>query len=339
MTALSEYQRLECTGLWRDGAEAQRREVFVSLGDATLTLSDHTDRALAHWSLAAVRRLNPGEQPALFAPGPDQDEELEIAEPEVIAALEKVRRAIDKTRPRRGRLRHVLTAGFLAGIAALAVFWLPGALVTYTAGVVPAATRAAIGERLAQRITRIAGRACDDPLGVAALGRLAAHVLGSGDAARLVVLSDATRPATHLPGGVILLSRALVEGQSGPEAVAGFVLAEQARAAAQDPMRRLLAAVGPWATFRLLTTGDMADPVLDTYAETLLTTPPAPLETEALLTRFRAIGLPASPYAYALDATGEATLALIEADPVKPWAAVSPLSDDDWISLQGICVE
>ena len=40
MTALSKYQRLESAGLWRQDADAQRRDVVVNLGDASLVLSD-----------------------------------------------------------------------------------------------------------------------------------------------------------------------------------------------------------------------------------------------------------------------------------------------------------
>ena len=95
MTALHEYQRLEARGLWRESAEAQRREVVVSLGDATLILTDASDRPLAHWSLAAVERLNPGETPALYSPDGLEDEVLELPEDEteMVSAIERVRRA------------------------------------------------------------------------------------------------------------------------------------------------------------------------------------------------------------------------------------------------------
>ena len=33
MTALKEYQRLECTGLWKETSDSQRREVLVSFGE------------------------------------------------------------------------------------------------------------------------------------------------------------------------------------------------------------------------------------------------------------------------------------------------------------------
>ena len=35
MTALRKYARLEASGLWRSGADAQRRDVIVSIGDAS----------------------------------------------------------------------------------------------------------------------------------------------------------------------------------------------------------------------------------------------------------------------------------------------------------------
>ena len=93
MTAVTQYQRLEASGLWRASAEDQRREVIVSIGDATLVISDMNDRALTHWSLAAVERHNPGETPAVYGPDGDQTETLELAadEVEMIEAIEKLR--------------------------------------------------------------------------------------------------------------------------------------------------------------------------------------------------------------------------------------------------------
>jgi hypothetical protein len=76
MTVLEQYKRLEATGLWREAPDAQRREVIVSLGDATLMISTFSEIALTHWSLPAVARLNPGRQPALYAPGAEAEERL-----------------------------------------------------------------------------------------------------------------------------------------------------------------------------------------------------------------------------------------------------------------------
>ena len=71
MTALTQYSRLEATALWRQTPEAQRREVIVSIGDATLVIANINDQALTHWSLAAVVRANPTVSPAVFHPDGD----------------------------------------------------------------------------------------------------------------------------------------------------------------------------------------------------------------------------------------------------------------------------
>ncbi|MCB1406736.1 MAG: hypothetical protein KDK01_10890, partial [Rhodobacteraceae bacterium] len=76
MTALDKYARLEGPGVWRDGPDAQRRDVAVSLGDASLMIADaRSGMMLSHWSLPAVQRLNRGTKPALYSPGPESDGE------------------------------------------------------------------------------------------------------------------------------------------------------------------------------------------------------------------------------------------------------------------------
>lgn len=337
MTALNEYQKLECTGVWLAGPGEQRRDVFVSIGDATLMINDNADRALAHWSLPAVERLNPGERPALYAPGADAPEELELSDDTMIAAIEQVRQVIRRRRPQPGRLRLVLLAAGLCAVGALAVFWLPDALIRHAASVVPDAKRTDLGERLLADIHRVAGSACDTRNGSRALERLKTRLLPDAPG-RLVVVEGGMTDAEHLPGGLILLSRALVEDHEDPAVAAGYILAESTRATLADPVERLLETAGPFAAFQLLTTGDVSDATLESYAENLLTRPRDPLDDETLLVRFAASDVPSTPYAYARDLTGESVLTLIEADPA-PDGGTPLLTDGEWVSLQGICGE
>lgn len=340
MTALTQYERIEATGLWRPGAEAQRVEVIVSIGDATLTISDKADRALSHWSLAAVHRLNAGKRPALFAPSddPEEAENLEIDDDVMIDAIEKVRKTLLKRRPRQGRLRSGITLSLLAGLTIGAVTWLPDALTRQTLAVLPDVTRQDVGNELLTRIRRISGTPCDSPLGQAALRRLSTRILGD-DAPRVVVLSSGVGTASHLPGQTVLLNRALVEEYEEPDVAAGFILAEHLRAKAHDPMLDLLDHAGLIATVRMLTTGTISGEVLDSYAETLFTDPAPSLDPAALLDLFAASRVRATPYAYALDQSGETTLALIEADPIPVSDAQPLIPDSAWVSLQGICGE
>jgi hypothetical protein len=119
--------------------------------------------------------------------------------------------------------------------------------------------------------------------------------------------------------------------------VAGYILAESARAAARDPMLRLLEFAGIAGALRLLTTGHLSDATLSDYAQHVLTSDGAEIDTPDLLARFAATGVPSTPYAYAIDISGEATLSLIEADPSAGGGARVLLSDDQWVALQGIC--
>ncbi len=337
MTALQEYQRLECTGLWRDRPDGQRREVIVSFGDATLVISEtRSARALTHWSLPAVVRLNPGEVPARFSPDPEADEELELDDEAMIAAVSKVHSLIEARRPHPGRLRTALLGSALAAVLGALVFWMPNALVTHTAAALPFAKRQAIGRAALADLTRLTGLPCAAAEGQEALGRLHGRLLGP--AGEIFILPEGLKRSAILPGGIVLLARALVEDQEVPEVAAGEILAADLRSGATDPLIAILRHAGLRATFRLLTTGDLPNAAIDGYGETLLSRSQPPVAEKALLDRFAAAGVPSGPYAYSLDPSGESVLGLIEADPFRAGPSDRPvLADADWVALQGIC--
>jgi len=335
MVALKKYARLEGSALWRAQPQDQRRDVVVSIGDATLTITDMQDRPLTHWSIAAIKRANPGTRPAVFHPEGDPGETLELAadEAHMIDALETLRRAVDRARPRPGRVRWVGFTASVGVVALLAAFWLPGALVNHTVSVVPSVKRADIGAALIDRIERMTGPACAEPAGLRAIQKLRAR-LGSGP---IAILPGTANTSMHLPGGYILLDRAVVEDFEEPDVAAGFVLAEGVLAAAADPLRDLLRSVGTRASFQLLTTGSLDGETLDAYARLLLTQPRGVPEDEKLLAAFAAREVRSTPYAYANDVTGETVLSLIEADPMAGRDPRALLSDADWLRLQNIC--
>ncbi|MBY6155354.1 hypothetical protein KUV47_19175 [Vannielia litorea] len=338
MTALKQYQRLESAGLWQPAPEAQRQNVVVSFGDASLAISDSAGRALSHWSLAAVERVNPGERPAIYAPSAEAVELLEIEDETMIEAVERVRQVIAKSRPREGWLRRIILWGGSLALAVAAVVWLPGALTSHTVRVVPEPTRAALGGQVFKAIGRVSGAPCRTPRGDRALARLHTRLLAP-EKGGLLVLRGGIRDTVALPGGLILLNRALVEDFESPDVAAGYILAEATRSGAKDPLQRLLEHAGLISTIRLLTTGALPESTLDAYAEDLVAAAPAPVPEEPLLDRFAEARLSATPYAYAVDVSGESTLPLIEADPMRGGGAEPVLEDADWIALQGICGE
>lgn len=341
MTALKEFQRLEAPGVWRASPADQRKDVIVSMGDASLTIFDLRENVLAHWSIAAVARANKGQRPAIYHPDGDPGETLELGEDgvEMIDAIEKIRAAIDRSRPKPGKLRLWITALAAAVVVLGTIFWLPDALLRHTVQVVPAVKRAEIGDALLAQITRVSGQACMTREAREPLRRMASRVLGPGQRGALVVLPGGVATTAHLPGGRILLNRALVEDPEEPDVTAGYILTERLRALTQDPLEEMLIQTGLWSSLRLLTTGELAEADLERYGEYLLTQKPQPLSNEILLAGFATAEIRSTPYAYSIDITGETTLPLIEADPMNGREARPVLNDADWLRLQGICGE
>ncbi|MCL6284060.1 hypothetical protein M3P21_11020 [Ruegeria sp. 2012CJ41-6] len=335
MTALTQYDRIEATGLWRPNPDEQRREVVVSIGDATLTISDFNDQAITHWSLAALERQNPGAFPAIFHPDGDPEETLELADSEttMIEAIARLQSAIARARPHPGRLRWLSVTGVITAVAALLVFWLPGALQRHVTSVVPEIKRAEIGRAVLARIERVAGRACAANEARAALDVLARRT----GVDRLVVLPGGIADTLHLPGGIVAVNKTLIEDHEDPAVAAGYILVERARAQALDPLAELLETAGPVAAFRLLTTGDLTRESLDHYAEQVLSAPRADLPDDVMLAVFGQAAVPSTPYAYARDITGETVLGLIEADPMAGRTLEPVLPDSAWVRLQNIC--
>ncbi len=301
VTALKQYQRLESSGLWHEQHDAQRRDVIVSFGSSSLVLKDpRNDDALSHWSLPAIIRENPGQMPAIYRPGPDSAEGLEVSDPDMVTALETVRRAVEAARPRPGRLRGAiyLVAGMVIGGAAIG--WLPEAVRTRTAAMVPASSRAEIGLMAFDDITRLTGAPCTEPTAQAALAGLSTHLFGATSSPILLVMRDGLNTARPLPGDIILVPQALVRNEAGPQPLATAIMVAAAQAGAKDPLLPILSHAGFRATFTLLTTGVLPPDAVKGYGET-----------------------------YLRDATQTTASTAPLPDPVMP--------DADWIAVQGIC--
>ncbi|MCT4557867.1 MAG: hypothetical protein N4A61_07385 [Pelagimonas sp.] len=339
MTALKEFDRLEASGLWRESPDSQRRNVVVSLGDNSLTILDtKSQQALAHWSLAAVERSNGTGLPAVYHPDGDPGETLEIAEDEaqMIAGIDSLLRDIERRRPHPGKLRWLLGSGVTAALVAGAVFWLPDALMEYTARALPFAKRQEIGQAALDHMSRVTGQACMTAEAAAPLNHLATRTF-EGRAGQIVIVPTGKAAATHLPGQIIILNRSVVEDHEDPDVAAGYVLAERARAQVSDPLADLIQQAGFFNSLRLLATGNLSDAALRAYAEDRIAQDAPKIDPTVLLALFQATQIRSTAYAYAVDVTGETTLSLIEGDPLRSGAGPVVLSDADWVRLQGIC--
>lgn len=339
MTALLKYQRLEAAGVWRPAPRARLRDVVVTVGDATLVLMDpRSETPLAHWSLPAVTRLNPGQNPAIYGPSRiEADEVLEIDDPLMIAAIEKLQTAIDARRPHPGRLRGLLLGMALMGVVILGLLWFPGAAIRHATAVAAPAQREAIGRQVLARLESVTGPSCRRAAGATVLDRMATR-LGL-EASRVVVLPATLKTGRGLPGQMVVLGDDLLAAQSGPDIAAGHVLAAQARAETSDPLQDVLEYVGARAALTLLLRGDLPDRALEGYGERMLAAWPqrAPLDS-ALIERFNQAGIPPRPFLMSSDPQqrDSASWAALAAAPTRP----SPkpiLSPGEWSQLQHIC--
>lgn len=339
MTALAEFEKIEAVGIWRANAEAQRRDVIVTLGDASLTIFDMKDRVLAHWSIPAIARENPGIMPAIYHPDGDPNETLEFGDESdvMVEAIEKLRKAVARRRPHPGRVRLTSAALITASVVALGVFWLPNAVRTQTLTALPDIKQRQIGAQITAAAERFTSTACYAASPDLALRKIARRLFPNSNA-KIFVVPDGLVDALALPGNHYLVGRALVEDHETPEVLAGYLLAAAKVSGGQDALiKSVLEEAKLLENLKLLTSGDLPQAVADRYAEAALSKARMPLTDDTLLNSFSEVRVSSRPYALAIDVTGETTLGLIEADPMATQDPPAILTDGEWVALQGIC--
>lgn len=336
MTALDRYVRLESDALWREAPDAQRRDVVISFGNATLVIADQAARPLAHWSLTALNRLNPGERPAVYAPDAEESELLEISDATMIDAIEEVRRALAKAQPRPGKLRLWLTLGVIGALAAFAIFWLPDALTRQTLSIVPPAKRAEIGAAMLAHMEPSTGKACRTPRAAAAATRLAERLFGAGSAARIVIVPQLPAMALALPGGFVVVDQSILKQVDDPAAAAGFIISARPVVTEVDPLSRILESGGLGTTLRLLTTGEVDDALLQSQALLQAQSQTGTPDPQRLAAALAAAEIPQAPLRSAMDArTG--SMPEFGDDPLAGRQIRPILNDSDWVSLRNVC--
>ncbi len=263
----------------------------------------------------------------MFSVDEESPETLEINNPEMIDALERVMKAVRKGSRRSGGLRLAVTTAVVGGLCLLVALWLPGALARYASGIVPEATRASLGARLIGHVETLTGAACQADPGGAALQTLERRIFPQQEA-QLSVVPSALSGARKLPGGFVLLSHRLVEDYETPSVAAAYALEQTVKTTAEDSVVDLLTNAGPVAVMRLLTTGDLPDAALRKHAEVLVGKPLEAVDIAAVAPRLAEAGLSVVELAEAVQG---------EAPAMAATAAPPALSDGEWIALQAIC--
>lgn len=327
MTALDGLDRLESPALWSPGDGAPQRAVYVAMGKAELVIQDPDGDTLSHWSLPALVRSNPGTLPARYLPAEGADEDLEIAEQEMVTALDRVTEAVARGRARPGALRRAtggLIAGFLTGVA---ILWLPGLMRDHAGNVMPAAQRADLGDDMLAELTLLTGAPCASLTGTEALTLLRQRLLPNLPL-RFAVLRDLPQPALALPGGLIVLSNDVLVTQDDPDVAAGHVLATAMGATREAPLDRFLDRIGLINLTRFLSSGEIAEDAVTTHVEALLLNPPPTPKDADLRPGFDGARLAWAPFA---AATGR------DEGTVPPSLMPPALDDTTWQALRGIC--
>lgn len=338
MTALTEFQRLEAQGSWRETPDARLREVVVSVGEATLTLMDpKSERPLSHWSLPAVVRLNPGRLPAIYTPNAEiADETVEIDDPLMIEAIERVQRAIAHHRATPGRLRGVLTGLAVVAMLGGLVLWLPDALIRHAARIAPPAQARTIGLAVLADLERSAGAVCRRKSGQQVLDWISPRLIGAD--ALVQVVPGPLNGARRLPGDLYVLGDDLLSATPGPEAAAGHLVAASMAADDKTVTLQAMQYAGLMASLRLMTLGTLPQGAMAGLGQTMLAEANPRPDLAALPAAFAERGLSTEPYARSIDPTGTTVMPLIEADPIR--AGTPParlLTDEQWLALQQIC--
>lgn len=311
-TALLRYARLESLALWRSHPHAQRKEVLITLRESSLEISDtKSEVILVIWALAAIRWIGGDDERAVFSPDPSQGETLEISDSEMIGALNIIQNALTRKDVRPRRLRWWVGAGGAVLLLGALFLWLPGALISRTAAILPDASREMIARTLLDDIGARGATVCRGAAGRKALAQIKSQ-LPDTNVADIIVLKNTAWQAVYLPNDVIAISRAVVEMAPGPEFIAELVLKAAVDARQQDPLVPVLKYAGVVATLTLFTTGTLP---------------------KGSLRGFESVWAAQTAQADTPDMTATSRAALPEDAP-----AAALMSDALWVGLQNICL-
>lgn len=337
MTALTQYQRLEATGIWRKSAEAQRLDVIISIGESSLVITDINEKPLAHWSLAALAVIQSKDGNKLYHPDGDPGETLELGsnENEMAKAIEKLMKAVDRRRPKPGRLRIFSLASILIVILGLSIFWLPAALRDYTQKIIPEVREQEMGKAVFNEFISFVGAPCSRELGIIALDKFSSN-LGLVEYSFYIVPSE-TIEAIHLPGKIIVISKALVEDFDDPDVVAGHILAQIQREAKSNALDELMKQMNNIEIIQFLLGKSPDASTLRGFSKDWIIKKQVDIDLEILMNEFNKRAISALPYSYAIDVTGQNTQIMINSEKISQKVRKPSLDDSAWLALQTIC--
>ncbi|MCY3879778.1 MAG: hypothetical protein OXF74_11450 [Rhodobacteraceae bacterium] len=335
MSVLAEFDKLETIGIWHSTDEDPGQRVVVKLNERYLTLFSFNGRPLAHWAMSAVQRGNPGSMPANYSPDDQYCESLEISDSYVVSLLDRqLQHPVEETDT------EIATWSWRAGttalisvlVLALAAYIVASNLAGWTASLTTAAKSKQLGERAFNQVTEIVGGNCRFGLGGTLLDTIAYQFLDNRYSIRIV--RGQVPDTMHLPGGIIIISEALLLRSDQPEVFVGHLLEEKIRSELTDPLAMLLELAGLQATVNFALRGEIDESVLRDYALEKLRGQRQYVNPDAVFAELESEGVSALPFAQAIGWTETLYLGDGGAQAGEP---PSLLSNNDWLSIRKIC--
>ncbi len=256
MTALDKFIRLEAVGWWFEAGRQEAREVIISFGDSTLQISSLKDVPLTHWSLLATKRVGTRGEAVIYSADPEQHEELEIEDPDMIRAINAVTSALADPQPKPLWRRWI---GPTIGLGALlGLLWASPPFIYQTATLLTSPARiTALSDTMQENLHRTYGNACNGWLGQRALEAFAAQLIPD-DPVKLRVFEAQEPLALALPD-MVSLSKSAIKDAANADALAALVMAHWAMGQNRKPVAAYMASLGPVGALRSLISGTQPD--------------------------------------------------------------------------------
>ena len=218
-------------------------------------------------------------------------------------------------------------------VAVMLLFAFSGDIARQLAGLISARERQEIGERILVQFLEARGGSCEYGRGPEALRALERRLFPAGGH-ELIIVPDASVTSLTLPGAVIILGNGLLEAYDGPEAAAGFAVAESVASRREDPFAAFLQKSGLWVAAYLAMGKGVDDDSLREFAASVPVSGPVIIDEAELLSEFGQAGFSSLPFAELSGREGR----LIDDDPF-PLVHRPLLPDGDWLRLRDICFE
>ena len=336
MTALKKYERLECIGLWRSNPAAQRREVILSFGKATLVLTDTQNRALSHWSLAAVEIQKGKSGQATLRPGFDAEESIEIDDRTMLDALLKVKKEISQSAPHPGKLRLILAIALITILSILSLFLGPQAITSYAGKILPNTKQLQLSEEIEQRIGQLAGPYCETPEGKSAAQKLIKR-LKIQNLTKILILPGQRDKAIVIPNGKVILFENMINAADNPEVTAGYILSALSDYQNERPIQTHLSNAGVFISISLIMSNQLSEVQINILAKNALSHYPKSASNTTLLKSFNEAQVSISPFAKLKKSNVSNNLIINDPYPTKSPSLILP--DGAWLGLKSICSE